>query len=135
MKSNMFINLFKSNLWQVKNKLYSVYSFCCFPCSWISFLCLYFSNNCSILFFYFIVSKDSLLFMINSILCFKFSSTSLGQSKLKQNVLGPLVTVIFSSVMMMTWLNCCKLFWWLYYTDTKDTVFVWFHFLICMNCF
>ena len=33
-----------------------------------------------------ILAKDSLLFMINSISCFKFSSTSLGQSKLKKKI-------------------------------------------------
>ena len=28
----------------------------------------------------------------------------------------------------MTWLNCCELFWWFYYADTKYIVYVWFHF-------
>ena len=59
--------------------------------------------------------------MINSISYFKFSSTSLGQSKLKQKVLGSLSTIIFSSMIVMTWLNCCKLLWWFYYADTRDT--------------
>ena len=56
-------------------------------------------------------------------------------SKLKQKVLGSLFTIIFSSMIIMTWLNCCKLFLRFYYADTKDTVFAWFHFLICMDCF
>ena len=34
---------------------------------------------------------------------------------------------------IITWLNCCKVFWWFYYADTKVIVFVWFHFLVCMN--
>ena len=42
--------------------------------------------------------------------CFKFSSTSLAQWKLKQNVLGSLIKIIFSSKIIITWLNCCKLF-------------------------
>ena len=34
----------------------------------------------------------------------------------------------------MTWLHCCKYFWWFHYADTKDAVFVWFHILTCLNC-
>ena len=49
---------------------------------------------------------------------------------------------MFSSIIIMTWLNHCKLFSLLYYADTKETVFVWFRFfnlfklfpaLICAN--
>ena len=47
------------------------YSFCFFLCSWILFACLYFKNNCSIPFFILFSAKYSLLFMINSISCFK----------------------------------------------------------------
>ena len=54
--------------------------------------------------------------------------------KIKIKILGSLITIIFSSN-IMTWLNCCKLFSWFYWTDAKDIVFVWFHFLIYMNCF
>ena len=38
-------------------------------------------------------------------------------------------------IVITTWLNFCKVFWWSYYADTKDLVSVWFHFLICMNYF
>ena len=63
------------------------------------------------------------------------------QSKLKQKSLDLLsesyffFVVIFSSMIIMTCLNCCKLFSWFYYADTKDIVFVRFQFLIFMNCF
>ena len=30
-------------------------------------------------------------------------------------------------------LNCFKRFWRFYYADTKDIVFVWFQFLVCVN--
>ena len=33
------------------------------------------------------------------------------------------------------YLNCSKLFWSFYCVDTKDTVFGWFHFSICVNYF
>ena len=62
-----------------------------FLCSWISCLCLYFKSNFSILFIMLFSAKDSLLFMIKLIWCFKFSSTSLGQLKSKQKVFGSLV--------------------------------------------
>ena len=53
--------------------------------------------------------KIHLLFIINSVSCFKVSSTSLGWSKWKQNILGPLIRIIFSSIIIMTWLNCYNL--------------------------
>ena len=64
----------------------------------------------------------------------------LANKKLTQKVLGSLITSIFFSIInffsiiIMTRLNCCKLFWWFDYVDTKNTVFVWFHFLIGMHC-
>ena len=106
-------------LWKTKNKFLwlirgcsvpCVPNFCdCFLCSWKLFPCLYFNNNWSILFFIWFSAKDSLLFIINSVSCFKVSSTSLGWSKWKQNILGPLIRIIFSSIIIMTWLNCCNL--------------------------
>ena len=54
--------------------------------------------------------------------------------KIKTKSFGSLIAIIFSSMIIMTRLNCCKLFWWFYYADTKY-IFVWFHSLICMNCF
>ena len=51
---------------------------------------------------------------------------------IKEQVLGSLITFIFSSMIIVTWLNCWKLYW-VFYTDTTDAVFVWFHFLIFLN--
>ena len=88
---------------------------------------LIFENNCSISFSILFSAKNSLLFIINSISCFKLLSTSLGQSKWKWKVLESLITIIFPSIIIMAFLNCCKLFWWFYYADTKDIEFFWFH--------
>ena len=59
--------------------------FCSFPWSRILIPCLYFNKNFSISFFILLSAKDSLLFTINSISWFKFSSTSFDQSKLKRS--------------------------------------------------
>ena len=96
-------------MWQVKN-IYVVHSFRFFLCSEISCPCFYFNSNCLILFIMLFSAKDSLIFMMNSFLFFKFSSTSLSQLKSKQKVLGCLITIIFSSMIIMTWLNWYKLF-------------------------
>ena len=80
-------------------------------------------------------TKDSLLFILNLISCFKLSSTSFDQSKSEQNLLGFLITIMLSSIIIMTWLNCGKKFWWFCCAYTTDTVFIWFYVLICMNCF
>ena len=58
-----------------------VHSFCYVLWSWILFPCWYLDNNFSILFFILLSAKDLLLFMINSVSYFKFSSTFLSQSK------------------------------------------------------
>ena len=111
-------------------------AFCCFLCSLILFQILYFNSNCSVSFFIIISTRDSLHFVINPISSFKFSSKCFGKSKLKQKVLGSLVTIIFSSIIIITSLNCCKLFEQLYYADKKDiALFALFHFLIYMNYF
>ena len=47
-------------------------------------------------------SQDSLLFIVNSISCFKFSSTIFDQLKLQQKVLGSVITIIFSFMIIMT---------------------------------
>ena len=77
--------------------------------------------------------------MINSGSSFKFLSTNLQKSKLKYKVLGFLITTIFysmyDSVIIMAWLNCCKLIWLYYYADTKDALFVWFPLLVFLNYF
>ena len=56
-------------------------------------------------------------------------STSLGKSEWK--VLGSVVITILLSpmctpIIIMAWLNCCKVFWWLYYVDKVHALFVWF---------
>ena len=64
----------------------------------------YCSHAYIILISFFILSsaKYSFAFMKNSISCFKFSSTYLGESKLKQKVLGSLITITFFSIIIMT---------------------------------
>ena len=109
--------------------------FCCFLCTWTWFSCIYLDNNCSILFFFYSQLKMYCFFLINWISCSKFSSTFLGQSEPKMKVLGSLITIKFSSIIIMTWLSYSKLFRWFYCIDEVDTKFFWFNFLICMNCF
>ena len=56
--------------------------------------------------------------------------TLLGKSKWK--VLGSFVIMSsLSFISIMTWLNCCKVFWWFYCVDTKAIVF----FLFLIFCF
>ena len=50
-------------------------------------------------------------------------------------VLGSLITTIWPSIIIMSWLSCYRLFCRFYCTDIKDSVFIWFQFLICMNYF
>ena len=78
--------------------------------------------------------------MISLVSYYRFFSTSLGKSKSK--VLGSLVATILSLMYtpmnIMTWLNCCKVFWWFYfvnYVNKVNTLFVWFRFLVYMNYF
>ena len=54
--------------------------------------------------------------------------------KIKKKLLEISYCNHFFSIIIMTWLSCCKLFWWFCYADTKNIVCVWFHFLICINC-
>ena len=42
---------------------------------------------------------------------------------------------IYTSIIIMAELNCCKNFWWFYYADTNDILFAWFHFLVCFSYF
>ena len=39
--------------------------------------------------------------------------------KMKTKILGSLITIIFSSIIIMTWLNYCKFFWWKYCANTE----------------
>ena len=110
------------------HKIYVTHFFCWFLRSSILFPYLYFNNNWSTSFFILFSARNLLLFIINSISCYKFSSTFFSESKLKQKILGSLITIIFSAIIIKT------LFQWFYYADTKDTVIFWFYFLICMNC-
>ena len=45
------------------------------------------------------------------------------------------ITSLLSLIIKMTWLNCCKVFWWFYCFDTEDTIFFWFRCLVCKNYF
>ena len=67
--------------------------------------CYYFDNNCSILFFILFSGKELLLFMTNSILCFKFLSRSLCKSKSKSKVFGSLIITIFSSIIFVNFFD------------------------------
>ena len=107
------------------------HSFCFFPYSCIFFPCIHFHNTCSVSFFWFIS------FYYNFSSCFKLSSASFGQSRLKQDP-KPISKSYFIpfvySIIIMTWLNF-QLLQWFYNAGIIDIVFVWFHFFIYMNWF
>ena len=105
MKSNMAIwTSYFLSLWKVKNKYTWFIRFAVFLVHEYRFN----ADILTISFFILFSAKDWLIFMMNSISCFKFSSTSLGQSKLKQNVLESLITIIFSSLIIVPLLCWCK---------------------------
>ena len=114
--------------------------FYCFSFTWISFRWLYLSiivryEKCP--------AKVLLRFIIKSISWSKVLSTSLIKSKTKAVclvIIASLFSQICTPIIIMTWLNCFKLFWRFYYTDAKDIIFAWFHSLfelfpafICAN--
>ena len=102
-----------------------IQSFYCFLCTWISFPSLYLENNWLISFFVECSAKSSL--------CLKLMPRPLGKSNRK--VFGS-VFITNTPIIIMTWLNCFKVFWWFYCVDTKYIVCVWFFFfLVCMNYF
>ena len=109
--------------------------FYCFLCSWISFPCLYLDNNFLISFFIVYSAKSSLCLMISFT---KLLSASLGPSKRK--VFDSVVTMssiyaMYASIITITWLNCCELFWWFYYVDKIDAVYVWFRLFELFSAF
>ena len=115
-----------------------VHSFYCFLCLWISLLCLYLDNNRLVSFLIVWWAKTLFFFMIKSISCFRLFSTFIGKSK--QVVFGSvimrsLLLLIYTSIVIMSWLNCYELFWRFYYANKKDIVFDCFCFLVCMNNF
>lgn len=59
--------------------------------------------------------------MIESNSCFWFLSTSLSK--------------YCYSHYYIDWIKYCKVSWWFYCTDPKEIVFLWFRFLVCMDCF
>ena len=66
----------------------------------------------------------------------KFMLLSIFKMKLKRIALGSviitnLLSSICTSILIMTWLNCCNFFWWFYCVDTKDTIFICFFFVFC----
>ena len=76
--------------------------------------------------------------MIEWTLRFKFCLMPLGKSKWK--VLYPVVTTsllspMSGSIVIITLLNYCKAFCWFSWVVTKDIIFVWFRFWVCMNYF
>ena len=80
------------------------------------------------------LSKNFIIFSSSLISSFKLMAASSRKSKVK--AFGSVVVTNFlSPIMIMTWLNCCKLFWWFHCVDTKDKVFDWFSFLVCMTGF
>ena len=109
--------------------------FYCFSFTWISFRWLYLSivvryEKCP--------AKVLLRFIIKSISWSKVLSTSLIKSKTKAVclvIIASLFSQICTPIIIMTWLNCFKLFWRFYYIDAKDIIFAWFHFLVCLNYF
>ena len=69
--------------------------------------------------------------MKEAVSCYKFLSTFLGKSK--WIVFGSVITTSFlssmcNSIIIMTCLNCCKVFWWFYCDGKVNTLFVWFGF-------
>ena len=130
--------LFYCNMWRASRlfqllkklkRIFVVYSFCCFPCSWISFPCIHLDNNCLIE----CSAKSSMFYdRLNS--CFKLMPASLNKSKWK--VLGSVViTSLLFRIITMIWLNCFKVIWQFYCVDTKDIIFARFRFLVCLNYF
>ena len=78
--------------------------------------------------------KKPLCFVTKSILCFRLLPTFLSKSKWRviySVIMTSLFSLVITPIVITTWLNCCKAFWWFYYVD----VFVWFRFLVCMYHF
>ena len=103
-----------------------------------SFSCLYLDNNCPTLFFVVCPAKSLLCFMIDQVLFAKLLSAYLGKSKRKVLSSAVVLSSIYSMcapLILVTWLSYCKLFWWFYWVDKVDTIFVWFWFLVCINYF
>ena len=103
-------------------------------CSWISFPCFYLDNSCIISFLIVCSAKSSFFDRIS----FKLLSTSLGKTTWKF-LLSVFIRIslclMYISIVVMTALNCCKVFWWFYCVDKVNTLFVWFLFLVFLNYF
>ena len=99
---------------------------------------LYLNNDKVISFLLYAQLKVHNVLWQNKYLCFKLLQTSLCKSKwiaFSFFIIKCLLSSMFTPIIIMTWLNYCKMFWWLYYVDTKNIVFAWFHYLVCMNYF
>ena len=119
-----------------------VHWLCCFWCTWILLPCLYLNNNWEILFVIICCAKKSFYYttLVLRIILFKGASDISSLRKSKWINFGSVITtsllyLMFTPIVVLTWLNCCKVFWWFYYANTKDIVLVWFHFLVCINYF
>ena len=114
------INLFLT-CHKVKSKLMWLICFC-FLCSWIPFPCLHFNNNCSISFFILFSAKDSLLLYDTFNFVLQILSKIFRPIKIKIKGFGISYYNNYSSIIIITWLNCRKLFWWFCCVDTKDSI-------------
>ena len=100
---------------------------CCFWCTWILLPCLYLNNNWEILFVIICCAKKSFYYttLVLRIILFKGASDISSLRKSKWINFGSVITtsllyLMFTPIVVLTWLNCCKVFWWFYYANTKD---------------
>ena len=115
-----------------------IHWFYCFPCLSTLFQCLYLGNNQLISFSVLCSYKNLFCFMIKFVSRFRLLSTFLVKLQgivFVSVIITNLLSLMYTPIIIMIWLNCCKFFWRIYYTDIKNIVFVWFHFLVCMTCF
>ena len=103
-----------------------------------AYILIIFVQSC---FFILLSARDLLLFVINSVSFFKFSSISFGQSKLKEIAFRDPKSFRISyhkHTLFHHYNDLIKLlqsFLVIYSVDKKDKVFFCFHFSHCMNCF
>ena len=120
-------------MWQVKNKFMWFIRFTVFFVHEYCFRAYILTIIVQLRVFLF-TCKYSLLFMINSILYLKLSSTYFGQSTLKQKILVSFITTIFSSKDLVLPYTI-QIFCIVDIKDFSEKAFSWFHFFICKNCF
>ena len=126
-------------MWKVKKKKLCSSFVLIFTCFWILLQCLYFYNNCSILLFLFCSQvKYSLFFTFYDKFNFMLQIliNILGEWKIKIKSYG---ISTHNHILFYYYNDLIKLFsfffWWFYFSDTKNALFAWFNFLICLNYF